>query len=390
MSGRSAPGWRPPSPRSWDGAFGELAKLADARRRQLADEAAETKRTIDQLDELVAQIGAAWRAYNEQSFTYRVTCEAPARHQMWKDATNQGMHVSLEAGQAILRNVSAIQASIGEISRSAEDLSRRTESQAASLEETAAALDQITSAVRKTADGANEVNDVVLAAKVDAEGTGQVVRDAVGAMGEIERSAQEISQIIGVIDEIAFQTNLLALNAGVEAARAGEAGRGFAVVASEVRALAQRSAGAAKEIKALILTSSGQVKSGVQLVGQAGDALGRVLAKVSEIAQLINDIAVSAKDQAVSLHEVNAAIGQMDQVTQQNAAMVEESTAACFALAAEAGQLRNVLKGMDDGDPPVAAPSAPITPQRPAPLRQVAGGGRIRMVQAENEGWEEF
>jgi len=174
------------------------------------------------------------------------------------------------------------------------------------------------------------------------------MHQAVGAMHEIEQSARKIAQIIGVIDEIAFQTNLLALNAGVEAARAGDAGRGFAVVASEVRALAQRSASAAKEIKALISTSTDQVSVGVQLVGQTGQALDRIVTTIAEIHKLVADIATTAKEQASGLHEVNSAIDQMDQVTQQNASMVEESTAASFGLASESQQLAGLIARFKD------------------------------------------
>ena len=239
-----------------------------------------------------------------------------------------------------------------EISSAADDLSRRTEQQAASLEQTAAALDEITVTVRKTADGAGHAKDIVSAAKNDAERSSAVVRDTVTAMGEIARSSQQVSQIIGVIDEIAFQTNLLALNAGVEAARAGDAGRGFAVVASEVRALAQRSAEAAKEIKQLIVTSSRQVDGGVHLVDETGKSLQRIVTQVAEAYSAIDVIALSAKEQAGGLHEVNNAINQMDQVTQQNAAMVEQSTAASHSLAQETAALKRLTEFFKIGEQP--------------------------------------
>jgi len=176
------------------------------------------------------------------------------------------------------------------------------------------------------------------------------VNRAVSAMSEIERSSQKISQIIGVIDEIAFQTNLLALNAGVEAARAGEAGRGFAVVASEVRALAQRSADAAKEIKTLISESSKQVDTGVDLVGQAGDSLVRILQQIGRISQLVSDISTSSQEQSAGLSQVNTAMNQMDQVTQQNAAMVEKSTAASKSLASESSELAALVSEFNVGE----------------------------------------
>ena len=184
---------------------------------------------------------------------------------------------------AVSGNTQAIRSGADEISTAADDLSRRTEQQASSLEETAAALEEITVTVKKTAEGAKHARDIVSTAKVDAEKSGEVVREAMAAMTGIDKSSKQIGQIIGVIDEIAFQTNLLALNAGVEAARAGDAGRGFAVVASEVRALAQRSAEAAKEIKGLISASTAQVDQGVRLVGRTGEALGRIVTQVIEI-----------------------------------------------------------------------------------------------------------
>lgn len=253
---------------------------------------------------------------------------------------------------SVVASTATINASTQEITTAADDLSKRTEQQAASLEETAAALDQITATGKKAAEGASHAREVVTIAQQDAEKTGIVVRKTVEAMGGIEKSAQQINQIIGVIDEIAFQTNLLALNAGVEAARAGDAGRGFAVVASEVRALAQRSADAAKEIKGLISTSSAQVADGVQLVAETGKALERILDQVNDINKVVVDIAAGAQEQATGLSQVNTAINQMDQATQQNAAMVEESTAAGHSLAQETAQLAELMSRFQVGTTP--------------------------------------
>lgn len=240
-------------------------------------------------------------------------------------------------------SIGVIQSGSSEISLAAADLSRRTEQQAASLEETAAALDQITATVRRTAEGANHAKKVVAKAASDAQQSGSVVREAMSAMSAIEKSSGSITQTISVIDEIAFQTNLLALNAGVEAARAGDAGKGFAVVASEVRALAQRSAEAAKEIQALIASSSAHVRAGVDLVGQTGRALNRISEQVAEANGIVCEIAASAGEQATGLSQVNTAVNEMDKITQQNAAMVEEATAASQALAQEAEALASLV-----------------------------------------------
>ncbi len=262
-------------------------------------------------------------------------------------ADHEGLRRDFNAATANLRtamcevidNAATIRAETTEITASAQDLSRRTEQQAATLEQTAAALDQMTSSVQSAAEGAGFANRMVAEAKENAERSGSVVREAVAAMGEIAASSERISRITGVIDEIAFQTNLLALNAGVEAARAGEAGRGFAVVASEVRALAQRSSDAAREIAGLISASSGQVRRGVDLVGEAGRALAGIERSVQEIFLRVSEIAVSAREQSAGLGEINAAVNQLDQVTQQNAAMFQQTSAAGLSLSREAEAL---------------------------------------------------
>jgi methyl-accepting chemotaxis protein len=314
----------------------------------------------------------------------------------------------------IAESVNLVSSGGQEIATASDDLSRRTEQQAASLEETAAALGEVTSTVKKTTDGARQARTVVSEARGDAEKSGEIVRRAVEAMGRIEKSSAEIGQIIGVIDEIAFQTNLLALNAGVEAARAGDAGRGFAVVASEVRALAQRSAEAAKEIKGLITTSNTEVGNGVKLVAETGESLARIVGKVSEINSVVADIAAGAEEQSTALEEVNSAVNQMDQATQQNAAMAEEATAAARSMmqeteklsemvgqfrvgrTASAGAMRRELKKVAPHafapavKPPSRAPAAKAPP-KPQPVRSPpkvavnapATGG-------SDEGWNEF
>jgi methyl-accepting chemotaxis protein len=289
--------------------------------------------------EAVNQIGAGLSRLAEGDLTQRLaTAFIPALEPLRQDF-NASIDALEKSMTAIGVSTRAIGSGTSEISAASDDLSQRTEHQASSLEETSAALEEVTITVKKTAEGATHAREVVGAAKLDAEKSGAVVREATAAMAAIDKSSKQIGQIIGVIDEIAFQTNLLALNAGVEAARAGDAGRGFAVVASEVRALAQRSAEAAKEIKGLISASTTQVDQGVALVAQTGEALQRIVAQVIEISSAIAEIASSAQEQATGLQQVNTAVGDMDQVTQKNAAMVEETTAATHALAAETQQL---------------------------------------------------
>ncbi len=279
---------------------------------------------------------------------------------------------------SVMQSVENIDNGTREISSGANDLSKRTEQQAASLEETAAALDEITVNVSTSSKRTEEARSVAILANQNAAKSAEVVSNAEEAMRRIEESSQQISNIIGVIDEIAFQTNLLALNAGVEAARAGEAGKGFAVVAQEVRELAQRSASAAKEIKGLIQNSSTEVDNGVRLVRDTGVALKAIGDYVSQINQLMDAIATSAREQSTGLAEVNTAVNQMDQTTQQNAAMVEESTAASAALAQEATRLRSLVSGFNlSGRATAAAPvdrrpaavSAPV--RRAPPFRAI-------------------
>ena len=250
----------------------------------------------------------------------------------------------------ILSTAGTITGNSRELSAAAGQLAHRTEQQAASLEETAAALEEITTTVKTSTSRALEASEIVREAKDSAEKSDGIVQNAIDAMGRIEQSSQKINQIISVIDEIAFQTNLLALNAGVEAARAGEAGRGFAVVAQEVRELAQRSANAAKEIKTLINASAGEVKGGVALVLSTGDVLSEIKDLVNRVNDHVVSITRAAQEQSASLGEINTAVNQMDQMTQQNAAMVEETTAASQVLASEAAQLQAALSQFHIGD----------------------------------------
>lgn len=243
------------------------------------------------------------------------------------------------------------------------DLSQRTENQAATLEETAAALDELTASVKSAAEHAKSVNSSVARARAEATKNGEIVAQAVSAMGEIEQSSNQITQVIGVIDDIAFQTNLLALNAGVEAARAGDSGKGFAVVASEVRALAQRSADAAKEISGLIENSSRHVKQGTQLVGNAGDALSEIITQVNDISSMTSQIATSAEEQAIGLSEINIGVNQLDQVTQQNAAMVQDSITRGDELASETTKLSALIRQFKVSEGHTVSLPPPATPQ---------------------------
>jgi methyl-accepting chemotaxis protein len=312
---------------------------------------------------------------------------------------------------SVAQATSSIDSGSREISQSADDLSKRTEQQAASLEETAAALDQITTNVSNSSKRADEARTVAIQANQSARSSEAVVANAVEAMSRIEQSSSQISNIIGVIDDIAFQTNLLALNAGVEAARAGEAGKGFAVVAQEVRELAQRSAQAAKEIKDLIGKSSVEVETGVKLVSDTGAALKTIEGYIVTINQHMDSIATSAREQSVGLAEVNTAVNQMDQVTQQNAAMVEEANAAGATLANESARLRDLIAQFQLGGTSMQSAALRQTAsvmsatQRSAPvaspargmvgkIAQAFGGGRKSAAaaapSASADSWEEF
>jgi methyl-accepting chemotaxis protein len=355
--------------------------------------------------QVVTSIGTGLERLSAGDLTFQLTEAFPADYEKLRINFNGAMSQLQQTMKTVVGRTDGLRSGGQEITQAADDLSKRTEQQAASLEETAAALDEITATVKKTADGAIEARKVVAIAKDDAEKSGAVVREAVGAMTRIEDSSRQIGQIIGVIDEIAFQTNLLALNAGVEAARAGDAGRGFAVVASEVRALAQRSAEAAKEIKTLISASTDQVAQGVDLVGQTGRALARIADQVAQINGVVSEIAASAQEQATGLHQVNAAVNQMDQVTQQNAAMVEQATAAAHSLREETDALSDLIAQFRVGDTgPVAVQSSSLRKPNPVHAAQqkiasFVGGGRSKggpataaaaSARAAPESWEEF
>jgi len=379
-------------------------KEEEERAAKLAEAARQDQLAIEGLAEGLGRLAGG-------DLVYRIETEfAPKTAQLRSDFNAAAAKLQ-EAMSSIRASTATLASGSSEITQAADDLSRRTEQQAAGLEETAATLDEITATVKNTAEGAVRAQAVVSTAKSEADHGGEVVRDAITAMSEIERSSKQIGQIIGVIDEIAFQTNLLALNAGVEAARAGDAGRGFAVVASEVRALAQRSAEAAKEIKGLISASTTHVGQGVDLVGETGKALARIVAQVAEINAVVSSISASAQEQASALHQVNTAVNQMDQVTQQNAAMVEETTAAAHALGVESAELARLVglfqlgqaaqavkarqgAARGSGAPAAVHRAGPSNVPRPA-LKTLAASGRGGAARkpepaSAEDSWEEF
>jgi methyl-accepting chemotaxis protein len=309
----------------------EATRAEDARRA-----AAEATR---QQTHVVKSVATGLINLSKGDLCFRLEEPFAAEYEELRTDFNRAMEALRQTIRTVSGKADAIRSGTQEISQASQDLAQRTQQQASRLEDTSGALGEMTQAVGKTAAGAGHARQIMSTTKRQVEQLGDIVGSAIRAMEEINGSSGKIGQIIGVIDEIAFQTNLLALNAGVEAARAGEAGRGFAVVASEVRGLAQRSAEAAKEIKVLITTSGEQTGRGVALVGETGQALANIVHQVGEAHDAVVSIANSVQMQASGLHEVNATILEMDKVTQQNAAMVEQSTAATQSLADETAEL---------------------------------------------------
>ncbi len=379
----------------------EIGKLAEAMTSFKNQLVAAERSKAEQTKTIVESVGTGLAQLAKGDLTHRVTAELSGPFVKLKDDFNAAIGRLEDTIKSVLTSTHQIATGAGEISTAADDLSRRTEQQAASLEETAAALEEITSTVKRTTANTREATSSVAAAKGAAEEGGRVVETAIRAMDSIAQSSKQITDIIGVIDEIAFQTNLLALNAGVEAARAGEAGRGFAVVASEVRALAQRSSEAAKQIKGLINTSSEHVGAGVKYVGESGSALKHIVEQVVQINTLVGEMAQASEQQATGIEEVNSAVGQMDQVTQQNAAMVEQSTAASRNLATETQNLTRLVSFFHVAESAVQQHEVVQKPSRPAAqtvrpaANRIASSGRRATALAQKlahdaDQWAEF
>jgi len=338
------------------------------------------------------------------NLTERIDADYDGTFEVLKNSSNETAGQLTNIVSKVNHSAGEVATASAELSEGSDDLSRRTEAQASSLEETAASMEELAVTVRQNADSAKEANDLAAQSRDMASNGGDVAEKAVSAMGAIEDSSQKISDIIGVIDDLAFQTNLLALNAAVEAARAGEAGKGFAVVAEEVRTLAQRSASASNEIKDLITNSNSQVKSGVELVNKAGSALGDIVASISQVADIVSEISSASVEQTQGIDEVNTAITQMDDMTQQNASLVEESTAAARLLEQQAAEMQRLmaffnvgegsqqLHGVTSSTPsPARAQQQHLersvieTPVSSAPRKAAAAGGN-----SNDSDWAEF
>jgi methyl-accepting chemotaxis protein len=361
------------------------------------------------LQQAVQQVQAVVESAKSNDLTDRVPLEGKTGE---IGALCSGVNGLIDTMMSVVVKIRAssreVSSASAEIAASTTDLSQRTEEQAASLEETSASMEEMSATVKKNADNAQQANQSAGATRDVADRGGQVVAKAVEAMARIEESSRKISDIIGVIDEIARQTNLLALNAAVEAARAGEAGRGFAVVASEVRSLAQRSSQAAKDIKDLITNSNSQVKDGVDLVNKAGTALNEIVESIKKVAVVISDIAAASAEQATGIEQVNKALTQMDEVTQQNSALVEENAATAKTLEQQSKAMSDEVGVfvVDEGEVerPAAAPKRPVAaaarPARPAAPKRAAalnGGGPVGRMQSalatavrSDPDWQEF
>ncbi len=383
------------------------AEAAEARTAAAAEREANARRQASaaaEREEAIQKLGIAVSKLADKNLAFRVTDRLADSYEPLRADLNSALDQLQQAFSSVAQSVSAVGNGTNEIAVATNDLSKRTEQQASSLEQSAAALNEITSRVTKTAGGAREASAAVATTRQISKKGMETVQRAADAMKQIEGSSRKIGEIIGAIDEIAFQTNLLALNAGVEAARAGDFGRGFAVVAAEVRALAQRAADAAKEIKGLVAQSHQEVKAGVTLVSDSAKSLSQIETSVAAIDSAVSSIAADAHAQATGLAEVSAAIAHMDQMTQQNASMAEEATAASQSLATEGEQLARLIGQFDVSQVSedslrrqlkAAAPHAFRANAEPAPAarpraatRPAVRGGAA--AAAESDDWREF
>jgi methyl-accepting chemotaxis protein len=369
-----------------DDEIGEMTRAIEVFRSAALDQ----REAQDRQRVVVDTLSSALDQLSDGNLVHRIETPLAPEYESLRTAFNQSTDHLADLMKQVSTSAGGVSTGAAEIRAASDDLALRNEQQAASLEETAAAMNQVTDIVRESASSASEVQRSIAEAHREATDGGQVVRDAIAAMAAIEKSAQEITQITNVIDGIAFQTNLLALNAGVEAARAGDAGKGFAVVANEVRALAQRSADAAKDIKELITVSTKEVSGGVTLVGETGDLLEKIVGRVGEISDRVAEIARSTESQSVNLQQVNAAVGEMDRMTQQNAAMVEESTAAARSLAEEARDLNQLVGQFRTGSESAkSVATIAAAPRRKFAQPAVVGNLAIKSEPAGDD-WSEF
>jgi methyl-accepting chemotaxis protein len=371
-----------------EGMSAEQRQQADTERARNADTQA---RLAEQQAAVVRALADGLGKLSGGDLTVRLDDGFTESYRQIRDDFNTTISQLQDTVQAIANATREVANTAAEISGSTSDLSQRTEEQAASLEQTSASMEQISTTVRKNAENARHASQFVTGTREVADRGSDVVAHAVKAMARIEESSKKIVDIIGVIDDIARQTNLLALNAAVEAARAGEAGRGFAVVAAEVRSLAQRSSQAAKDIKNLIESSSGQVHEGVQLVNKAGQALGEIVGSIRKVAEIVSDIATASQEQATGIGQVNTALTQMDEVTQQNSALVEENASAARALEDQSAAMDERVSFFRIGavamKPAVAPAKAKPVAQarRPVPMRRAQTALAVK-----DDDWEEF
>jgi methyl-accepting chemotaxis protein len=415
-----------PNQRKWIAALDEMVRIQEKQADLAVEDAHASYKSAFILTLVIAGaallvgVGAAWLVTRSITAPLREAVAVASRvaqgdlsgHVQVKssDETGQLMQALKDMNDSLVRMVSQVRSGTDTISTASsqiaagnQDLSSRTEQQASSLQETASSMEELTSTVKQNADNARQANGLAASASEVAVKGGAVVSQVVDTMGSINESARKISDIIGVIDGIAFQTNILALNAAVEAARAGEQGRGFAVVASEVRNLAQRSAGAAKEIKALIEDSVEKVNAGSKLVDQAGTTMQDIVESVRRVTDVIDEITSASQEQTSGIEQINTAITQMDEVTQQNAALVEEAAAAAEALQDQASQLAQVVNifKLDDDDvqtvsmAPLAVTSAASVPKkRPSMAKPAASRPQFAVATASTatsgDEWEEF